>query len=127
RAQPATQSWFCHGWRVENGQRDVNVKRRRVNPVAQTFQSAGSWNFPVPWAECGNWKVPTTRRLESLRYGALRRVKVCQSDRSLATKVPVMKMIVAVLALAGVVLASGCLEQTGSGPRSYKGPLFRYC
>ena len=37
-----------------------------------------------------------------------------------------MKKIVPILGWAGVVLAAGCLEQTVPGPRSYKGPLFRY-
>jgi len=38
---------------------------RPAGPVAQTFQSAGCGDFPVPTR---NWKVPRTRRLESLRY-----------------------------------------------------------
>src|ERR1051325_346163 len=37
-----------------------------------------------------------------------------------------MKKIVAVVGLAGLNLASGCLDQTGAGSRSYQGPLFRY-
>src|SRR5213083_3408197 len=37
--------------------------------VAQTFQSAGCEDFPVPTLGSRNWKVPRTRRLESLRYG----------------------------------------------------------
>ena len=43
-------------------------------PVAQAFQRAGSRNFPVPWtsllSRTGDWKVPSTRRQECLRYGA---------------------------------------------------------
>src|SRR5437016_3560375 len=45
---------------------------RAAECVAQTFLSAGSRNFPVPcFAQLlgtGDWKVPRTRRLESLRY-----------------------------------------------------------
>jgi hypothetical protein len=36
--------------------------------VAQTFLSAGSGDFPVASSETRDWKVPRTRRLESLRY-----------------------------------------------------------
>jgi hypothetical protein len=36
--------------------------------VAQTFLSAGSRDIPVPCSNTGDWKVPGTRRLESLRY-----------------------------------------------------------
>jgi len=38
--------------------------------VAQTFLSGGSRDFPVPCflSGTGDWKVATTRRLESLRY-----------------------------------------------------------
>src|SRR5437867_12865664 len=46
------------------------------HPVAQTFQSAASRNFPVPCAR-GDWKVPTTRRLESLCY---RIVKLARAE-----------------------------------------------
>src|SRR6266536_1189960 len=53
-------------------------------------------------------------------------LRVCQSFRSLATKGPAMKKIVPTLGWAGVVLAAGCLEHLGPGPRSYKGPLVRY-
>ncbi len=37
-----------------------------------------------------------------------------------------MKKILTGVGLAGMILASGCLEQSGAGSRSYKGPLFRY-
>jgi hypothetical protein len=37
--------------------------------VGQTFLSAGEADFPVRWIEgCGDWKVATTGRLESLPY-----------------------------------------------------------
>jgi len=42
--------------------------------VAQTFLSAGSRDILVPcfWRQAtGDWKVPRTRRLESLRYIAV--------------------------------------------------------
>src|SRR5437867_12602731 len=48
------------------------ISNQKPHLVAQTFQSAGSRNFPVPRAKRGDWKVPTTRRLESLRYRARR-------------------------------------------------------
>src|SRR5436309_7612719 len=46
---------------------------RPAGPVAQTFQSAGCGDFPVPTFGPRNWKVPRTRRLESLRYEAAAR------------------------------------------------------
>jgi hypothetical protein len=37
--------------------------------VGQAFQPAGEADFPVRWMEgCGDWKVTTTGRLESLPY-----------------------------------------------------------
>jgi hypothetical protein len=50
----------------------------RHRPVAQAFQPAGLRNFPVPRLsrpeQTGDWKVPSTRRQECLRYfGALHR------------------------------------------------------
>jgi len=51
----------------------TNLERGvRVCDVAQTFLSAGSGDFPVASSrtETRDWKVPWTRRLESLRYVA---------------------------------------------------------
>jgi len=46
----------------------------RQAAVAQTFLSAGSRDFPVPYSRSGtgDWKVARTRRLESLRHNAHR-------------------------------------------------------
>ena len=59
-------------WRsIQDGIAWIETLRTAVH-VAQTFLSAGSRNFPVPSLcvaqETGDWKVPRTRRLESLRY-----------------------------------------------------------
>src|SRR6266478_5339233 len=54
--------------------------------VAQTFLSAGSRNFPVPFRfrsfESGDWKVPRIRRQECLRYGdaSRRELTLARSD-----------------------------------------------
>src|SRR5437773_12409080 len=48
----------------------TRTQGRPAGPVAQTFQSAGCGDFPVPTFGPRNWKVPRTRRLESLRYEA---------------------------------------------------------
>ena len=54
---------------------DDNSPRRASNDVEQVVEPAGSGDFPVarpPRARqqpTGNWTVPRTRRLESLRYG----------------------------------------------------------
>ncbi|MCI0533905.1 MAG: PqiC family protein [Verrucomicrobiales bacterium] len=67
-------------------------------PVAQTFLSAGNRNFPVPilllQQEIRNWKVPVTRRRESLRYIG------CGASRSL---------LLAAFALSSLAL-TGCLN-----------------
>jgi hypothetical protein len=75
------QRHFTHGrWSVSRVRWVVDVWAPRYFPrwwryssgcprVAQTFQSAGSRDFPVPCRETGNWKVARTRRQECLRYG----------------------------------------------------------
>ena len=44
----------------------------KLHRVAQTFESAGARNFPVPRARrgprTGDWKVALTSRLENLLY-----------------------------------------------------------
>src|SRR5216117_2564676 len=61
----------------------TRTQGRPAGPVAQTFQSAGCGDFPVPTFGPRNWKVPRTRRLESLRYEASARANPGLEDAAL--------------------------------------------